>query len=139
MARKIRRGIITLHGSVAAGAADATNLILGPDATASVALVNPFDSLTFIGAEVVQRVAGTGTGTFSCRIDVGSTPVSETTAATFIDADAVAGTVQGFIDGNGNAGAAGQQIKLTTVKTGTVSGNATLAITMMFAVSGYGY
>jgi len=135
MPRKVRPGIITLHGSVACGAADATNLILGPDATASAALVMPFDNMTFLGAVVVQRVAGTGTGTFSIRLDIGATPVtvSETSAATFIDADAVAGTYQGYLDGNGNCGAIGQQIKLTTVKTGTVSGNATLAITMMFS------
>src|SRR5205809_55869 len=65
MPRKSRPGIITLHGSVACGAADASNVILGPDATASVGLVTPFDNLTFLGCVIVQRVAGTGTGTFS--------------------------------------------------------------------------
>ncbi len=133
MPRKSRPGIIALHGSVACGAADASNLILGPDATASVALVTPFDNLTFLGAVIVQRVAGTGTGTFSVRIDSGTTPVSETSAGTLIDADAVAGTYQGYVDGMGNCGTIGTQLKLTTVKTGTVSGNATLAVTLMFA------
>ena len=133
MARKSRPGIITLHGSVACGASDATNVILGPDATATVGLVTPFDNMTFIGAYIVQRAAGTGTGTFSVRIDSGSTAVSETTATTFIDADAVAATNQGFVDGNGNCGAAGSQLKCTTVKAGTVSANATLAITMLFS------
>jgi hypothetical protein len=136
MARKIRdAGIITLVGSVACGASDASNLILNEAATASVGLVLPFDNMTFLGASIVQRVAGTGSGSFSATIAVGSGPtaVSQTSANTLVVAAATAGTYHGYVDGSGiNCGAAGQQIKLTTVKTGTVSGNATLEVTLFF-------
>lgn len=136
MARKIRdAGIITLVGSVACGAADGTAVILNEAATASVGLVLPFDNMTFLGASIVQRAAGTGSGSFSAQIAVGTGPtgVSQVSANTLVVAAAAAGTYQGYVDGCGiNCGAAGQQIKITTAKTGTVSGNATLEVTLFF-------
>lgn len=137
MPRKFRKtSIIALDGTCACGAADATNLVLNHAATASIAVVTPFDNMTFLGASIVQRAAGTGTGTFSLVFSYGSTPttMSETTVGTFIDADAAAGTYQGYVDGGNVAVPSGQQIKLSTVKTGSVTGNATLEITMFFGL-----
>lgn len=138
MARKTRR-LFALQGSVAIGATDATpTLILGPDATASVALVTPLDNLTFLGAEIVQRAAGTGTGTFGLQFAYGSgnTIMSDASPTTLVDADAAAGTVHGFADTLSGGGGipSGQQIKAISTKAGSVTGNATLAVILLFGI-----
>lgn len=133
MPRKSRPAMITLMGACAFGAADATNLILDPSLTASAALVTPYDNMTLLSATLVSRVAGTGGGSCSVRIDSGSTPVSETTATTFCLSTAAAGTYIGYVDGQSNCGPSGTQLKLTTVKTGTFSGNITCQIVLIFS------
>jgi hypothetical protein len=134
MPRKSRPGMVTLMGAVAFGAADGSNVILDPSLTASAGLVTPYDNMTLLSASLVSRAAGTGGGTCSVRIDAGSTPVSETTANTFVLSTAAAGTYIGYVDGQQNCGAAGTQLKLTTVKTGTFSANITCQIVLIFSV-----
>jgi len=137
MPRKIRRGNFTIDFTAVCGASDATTLLRGEAAVASVGPVSPFDNVTFLGASVVQRVAGTGAGTFSIALGYGATPtqISETSAATFITAAAAVGTVHGYLDGQNTIIPSLAQFKITTVKTGTVSADATLTITALFGIS----
>lgn len=69
------------------------------------------------------------------EIKSGSTSLTTATANTFIDADAVAGTIHGIVSGiKGVTLNEGDLISIATVKTGTVSANATLAIMLTWRV-----
>lgn len=114
--------------ALACGASDADNLV-------DLVAPGPYASLLRISA--TTKTAGTGTGTFSLQVKVGeSTPAAlgAATAATFIDADAVAGTVHGdfLVQARIAAGDEYKHLNVSTVKTGTVSGNATLLIELVW-------
>lgn len=115
--------------SVACGAADADNL---------VDLVVPCQGATVAQVSATTKTAGTGTGTFGLQIKQGEsspTALTPATAVTFIDADAVAGTIHGSFSGDGlSAGTEGSHINISTVKTGTVSGNATLLLSIIWRI-----
>src|ERR1041385_5645783 len=109
--RVVRDNTITHYVALAAGASDADNLI---DATV------PSDNCTLVNVLVTQKTAGTGTGTFSIQLKYGEsspTAIGSATATTFIDADAVAGTVHGTYTVNANVrNSAGKHLNISTVK-----------------------
>lgn len=102
--------------TTAIGDVDQTNLI---DA------VVPGPNATLRQASYTTKTVGATTGTFSVQImrgPAGATAVSAATATTFIDADAVVGTVHGQHDGGPTDNAAeGDRLAIKTVKAGTVS------------------
>jgi len=112
------------------GAADADNLV---DA------VVPGDNCRLLGGTVTTKTAGTGTGTFSIKImyeEATPVAVNAATATTYIDADAVAGVIHGagvgLPGGEFIKGKWGEHLNVTTVKAGTVSGNAVLLISLLW-------
>jgi hypothetical protein len=116
--------------ALACGASDADNLV---DAMV------PSEAATLLSVRALQKTAGGTTGTFSIQVKVGeSSPVAlgPASAATFIDADAVAGTVHGELEVNAQPGAAavGKHINISTVKTGTVSSNATIIFQLLWSL-----
>lgn len=118
--RIVRDNTITDTIVLAAGASDADNLV---DSTV------PSDNCTLVNVLVTQKTAGTGTGTFSIQLKYGEsspTAIGSASSATFIDADAVAGTIHGTYTVNTNVrNSAGKHLNISTVKTGSVTGNAT--------------
>lgn len=94
----------------------------------------PTDGAVLQNVRFIQRVAGVGTGTIAAFIKAGTQTVSSTIAA--IDADAAAEVVHGQVDGQKPATVltSSDILKVTTVKTGTVSTGATLSITLLWKV-----
>lgn len=132
MSRAQRPGhnLIIQNVTLACGASDADNL---------VDLVVPGPAAELIRVSATQKTAGTGTGTFSLQVKIGEsspTAVGAASSATFIDADAVAGTVHGDFFPQAGTTSADQykHINVSTVKTGTVSGNATLLLTFTWEI-----
>lgn len=125
MSRTLRPHQIIQSFTLACGASDADNLV---DA------IVPTDNATLLEIVATQKVAGTGTGTFSLAAKYGEsspTAIGAASSATFIDADAAAGTVHGVATINALVqGQQGKHLNISTVKTGTVSGNATLIINL---------
>jgi hypothetical protein len=129
MARRSGKRIIHQTVVLACGAADADNLV-------DLVVPSPGCELLQIGA--TQKTAGGTTGTFSLQVKYGeSSPVAIglATALTFIDADAVAGVVHGQFAVNSTLlGQEGKHLNISTVKSGTVSSNATLIIVLVWRV-----
>lgn len=125
MARKLHP-ITTTHISLACGATDQTNVT---NATC------PHPNAQLLQAAVTQQVAGGTTGTFGIEIKSGSTSLIPATATSYIDADAVAGTIHGVLTATkGITLSEGALISVATVKNGTVSSNATLAICLTWRI-----
>src|SRR6267142_2690027 len=111
---------------VACGSVDQNNPV---DATV------PCDGIQLVQATFTTKTAGTGTGTFSVKVTYGGTPtdLSPASSATFIDADAVAGTYHGTLNGFPQVqGSEGARLGISTVKTGTVSADATLIVGLIW-------
>jgi hypothetical protein len=118
-----------------------TTAIGNTDTTTLFDAIVPGDRATLVQVLATQKTAGGTTGTFSIQImtgaaDAGTTAVGDASAVTFIDADAVAGTVHGTFKPNGNVGAdtQGQHIGIKTVKTGTVSSGAVLLLILFWQI-----
>lgn len=129
MARRTRPNLVMQTFTIACGATDADNLV--------DALV-PGPSATLLNVTATTKTAGTGTGTFSLQVMYEeATPVAigAATAVTFINADGAAGTIHGSFQPNATVtNKEGEHINITTVKSGTVSGNATLIIQLLWSV-----
>lgn len=129
MARLLRTNTITQTFTLACGASDADNLV---DFTV------PSPGATLLQINATQKTAGTGTGTFGLQAKYGEaspTAIGAASATTFVDADAVAGTIHGQIFVNSQVlGAEGQHLNISTVKAGSVTGNATLILTLLWAL-----
>ena len=129
MARRQRPNLVMQTVVIACGASDADNLV--------DALV-PGPAATLLNVTATTKTAGTGTGTFSLQIFYEeATPVAigAATAVTFVNADGVAGTIHGSFQPNATViGKEGEHINVTTVKTGTVSGNATLILQLLWSL-----
>lgn len=123
------RKIIHQNITLACGASDADNLV-------DLVVPSPNAELLQIGA--TQKTAGGTTGTFSLQVKYGETSpvaIGAATAVTFIDADAVAGTVHGqFAIKASVKDQEGKHLNISTVKTGTVSSNATLLLDLVWAI-----
>lgn len=127
MARWSGRKIIRQEIALACGASDADNL---------VDLTVPSPNAELLQISATTKTAGTGTGTFGLQVKYGeSSPVAigAASATSFIDADAAAGTVHGqFAVKDEVANQEGKHLNISTVKSGTVSANATLLISLMW-------
>lgn len=129
MARKLRNSnLVSQTFTLACGASDADNLV---DA------IVPSPNATLLQVTATTKTAGTGTGTFGLQVKYGeSTPtaVGDASATTFINADGAAGTIHGSFTPNAAAvkGQEGAHLNISTVKAGTVSGNATLIIMLLW-------
>jgi hypothetical protein len=129
MARKVgeARSFVTQTVSIACGASNADNL---------VDLVVPSPAATLLNVSATQKVAGTGSGSFSLQIKYGGeaggpslTAVGTASSTGLVVAAATAGTIHGSFSPNGLAlNAEGAHLNISTVKTGTVSGNATILV-----------
>ncbi len=114
--------------ALACGATDADNL---------VDLTVPSPAATLLQISATTKTAGVGTGTFGLQVKYEeATPVAigAASATTFIDADAVAGTIHGTFSPGGAAvlNKEGEHLNISTVKAGTVTGNATLLIALLW-------
>lgn len=131
MARMSHKGDIVVQTvlTAAIGDVDQTNLI---DA------VVPAPNATLRQASFTTKTAGATTGTFSVQImrgPAGATAVSAASSATFIDADAVSGTVHGqLLGGPTDNSAEGDRLAIKTVKTGTVSTGVILLVVLTWIV-----
>jgi hypothetical protein len=130
MARIRRAHAVNQTFVVTCGASNADNLV---DA------VVPGDRCKLLGGTVTTKTAGTGTGSFSVQIKYEeATPVAvnAATATTYVDADAAAGTIHGsgtrLVGGDFIDGKWGEHLNVTTVKTGTVSGDAVLIVNLLW-------
>lgn len=131
MARQIRPNMVIQEIlTTAIGDSDATTLF---DA------VVPGNGATLVQVIATQKTAGGTTGTFSIQVmtgaaDAKNVAVGDASAVTFIDADAVAGTVHGSFRPNGKVAidAEGQHLAIKTVKTGTVSSGAVLLLSLLW-------
>ena len=113
--------------TVACGATDQDNLV-------DAMVPSPYATLLQVTA--LTKTAGVGTGTFSLQIFYEeATPVAigAATAVTFVNADGAAGTIHGSFQPNATVvGKEGEHINVTTVKTGTVSSDATLILQLLW-------
>jgi hypothetical protein len=116
-----------------------TTAIGSSDATTLFDIIVPGDYATLVAVVATQKTAGATTGTFSIQImagaaDAANVAIGDASSGTFIDADAVAGTVHGLFKPNGRAvsDAMGQHIGIKTVKTGTVSTGAVLLLQLFW-------
>ena len=127
MARRTRPNMVMQTFTVACGASDADNLV---DAMV------PGPQATLLQATALTKTAGTGTGTFSLQVKYEeATPVAlgAATATTFINADGAAGTIHGSFQPNALVlNKEGEHLNITTVKTGTVSADATLIVQLLW-------
>src|SRR5262245_24808728 len=108
MSRLHRQFTAMVYTEIAGGAVDQDNV--------GVTGVVPSDGANLVEALIVQKAAGTGTGTLAVFLKAGSTTISSTLSG--VDADAVAGTYHGRVVGlaNINTLVQGAQIKANTVK-----------------------
>jgi type 1 fimbria pilin len=115
--------------ALACGASDADNLV-------DLTVPSPNAELLQIGA--TTKTAGTGTGTFGLQVKYGeaaAVAIGAASAVTFIDADAAAGTVHGqFSVKTSVKDQEGKHLNIATVKSGTVSANATLLISLLWRI-----
>lgn len=125
MARKHGANIVIQHTTIACGSVDTTT---------KLPLAVPSSNATLRQVTYTQYVAGGTTGTFSVQImrgTAGATAVNTATANTFIDADGAVALVHGSTEENIQVqGAEGDVLWIKTVKTGTVSADATLLLTL---------
>jgi len=127
--RKSVTGTVITQNTVtlAIGDVDQTNLL---------DLVVPGPNAVLRQASFTTKTAGATTGTFSVQImrgPAGAVAISAPSAATFIDADLVTGTIQGQLDGGPTDGAAeGDRLAIKTVKTGTVSTGVIMLVTFIW-------
>ena len=129
MARRHRPNMVMQTVLATCGASDADNLV--------DALV-PGPSATLLNVTATTKTAGTGTGTFGLQIKYEeATPVAigDATAVTFINADGAAGTIHGSFQPNATVvGKEGEHINITTVKTGSVTGDAVLILQLLWSL-----
>lgn len=92
----------------------------------------PTDGAILVNAKFVQRSAGTGTGTIAAFLKAGTQTISDTISG--MDADAAAETVHGQVDGQKPATPLlySDVLKVNTVKTGSVTGDASLTIVLLW-------
>jgi len=122
MARFVQRRVFHQNTTVACGATDQNN---------PIDLLVPSPNCTALEVTVTTKTAGTGTGTFSIQLTYGGTPtvVGLASATSFIDADAAAGTVHGSLSIRASIkDNEGARLGIKTVKSGTVSADATLIL-----------
>lgn len=136
MARKIRGGgTIAVTGAIVSGASDATVSVGNLALTTSVYVSVPMDGVSLMGMFLNTKVVGGTTGTFSVQALAGSTVISETTATTFIDADAAVSSTY-YVEGVNHAKLSrGDILKIATVKAGTVSTGVTFEATFIFSIA----
>lgn len=112
-------------------------------ACGSVDQNNPIDALVPSPNAYLQQVAatiktaGTGAGSFGIQVTFGGTPttIGPASATSFITAAAAAGTFQGILTVNGQVkDQEGQRLGIKTVKSGTVSADATLILNLTWVV-----
>lgn len=127
MARRLRPNLVLQTFTVACGATDQNNLV--------DALV-PGPAATLLNVTATTKTAGTGTGTFSLQVlyeEATPVAIGAATATTFVNADGAAGTIHGsFQPMTTVKDKEGEHLNITTVKTGTVSGDATLIIQLLW-------
>jgi hypothetical protein len=130
MSRNLRRHVvIQTYLTPAIGDVDQTNLI---------DLTVPGPNAQLLQVSYTTKTAGATTGTFGVQImrgPAGATAVSLATATTFIDADAVTGTVLGqHPGGTTSATAEGDRLAIKTVKAGTVSTGVIMMVTLTWSL-----
>jgi hypothetical protein len=138
MPRKIRSGgSISVIGAIVSGASDATVSVGNLALTTSVFVAVPINAVSLLQCNLLTKVVGATTGTFSVQVLCGSgdVPLTAATATTFIDADAAVTTMY-QIDGISHAKLTfGDILKIATVKAGTVSTGVTFEVHFIFSVA----
>lgn len=128
MARRQRPHTVLQTATVACGATDQNN---------NLSLCVPGPNATLLHAQFFQVGQGTGAGTFSVRVKAGTTDfLGPASSSTFITANAAVSTYHGVLDidtpvGTGTA-VEGARLGITTVKTGSVTADATLGVQLLW-------